>query len=167
MTQKEIDKFLANTKVYVNGKSKDIQEKLFSLGYHWSLGKCTEVIYEDKPFLYVSKDYNITYGRDMCFFIQHEHREISAEEILSLELTEPSYRPFKNSEECWNEMLKHQPFGWLKAKESKSVALIGNVYMDKEVWIVWTTNEKDLYSASEIFNNYVFTDGTLFGTKWE
>ena len=64
-------------------------------------------------------------------------------------------------------MLKHQPFGWLKAKESKSVALIGNVYMDKEVWIVWTTNEKDLYSASEIFNNYVFADGTPFGVKEE
>ena len=78
---------------------------------------------------------------------------------------EPSYRPFKNSEECWQEMLKHQPFGWLKAKESKSVALIGNVYMDKEVWIVWTTNEKDLYSASEIFNNCVFIDGTPFGVK--
>ena len=30
---------------------------------------------------------------------------------------EPKYRPFKNQEECWNEMLKHQPFVWLK--ESK------------------------------------------------
>ena len=80
---------------------------------------------------------------------------------------ESKYRPFKTKEECWEEMLKHQPFGWLKAKESKSVALIGNVYMDKEVWIVWTTNEKDLYSASEIFNNYVFADGTPFGVKEE
>ena len=78
---------------------------------------------------------------------------------------ESEYRPFKDMEECWQEMLKHQPFGWLKAKESKSVALIGNVYMDKKVWIVWTTNERDLYSASEIFNNYVFTDGTPFGVK--
>lgn len=78
---------------------------------------------------------------------------------------ELKYRPFKTKEECWEEMLKHQPFGWLKAKESKSVALIGSVYMDKEVWIVWTTNEKDLYSASEIFNNYVFADGTPFGVK--
>ena len=78
---------------------------------------------------------------------------------------ESKYRPFKDMEECWNEMLKHQPFGWLKAKESKSVALIGNVYMDKDVWIVWTTNERDLYRASEIFNNYVFADGTPFGVK--
>ena len=23
---------------------------------------------------------------------------------------EPKYRPFKNAEECWNEMMKHQPF---------------------------------------------------------
>ena len=28
--------------------------------------------------------------------------------------TEPKYRPFKNQEECWQEMLKHQPFGWLR-----------------------------------------------------
>ncbi len=27
---------------------------------------------------------------------------------------EPKYRPFKNAEECWQEMLKHQPFGWTK-----------------------------------------------------
>ena len=27
--------------------------------------------------------------------------------------TKPTYRPFKDNEECWNEMLKHQPFGWL------------------------------------------------------
>ena len=27
---------------------------------------------------------------------------------------EPKYRLFKTQEECWNEMLKHQPFGWVK-----------------------------------------------------
>ena len=27
---------------------------------------------------------------------------------------EPKYRPFKDKKECWQEMLKHQPFGWLK-----------------------------------------------------
>ena len=26
---------------------------------------------------------------------------------------EPRYRPFKSQEECWQEMLKHQPFGWI------------------------------------------------------
>lgn len=27
---------------------------------------------------------------------------------------EPKYRPFANAEECWEEMLKHQPLGWVK-----------------------------------------------------
>lgn len=28
--------------------------------------------------------------------------------------SEPKYRPFKDADECWQEMLKHQPFGWTK-----------------------------------------------------
>lgn len=28
----------------------------------------------------------------------------------------PKYRPFNNSKECWEEMQKHQPFGWIKCK---------------------------------------------------
>ena len=28
---------------------------------------------------------------------------------------EPKYRPFQNAEECWEEMQKHEPFGWIKA----------------------------------------------------
>lgn len=78
---------------------------------------------------------------------------------------EVKYRPFKTQKECWNEMFKHQPFGWLKNKESESVALIGNIYTDKEVFIVWTTNECRSYSVSETFDNYVFADGTPFGIK--
>ena len=80
---------------------------------------------------------------------------------------EPKYRPFKTKEECWNEMQKHQPFGWLKNKKRESVILIGNVYMDKEVLIVWATNEKDYNSASMVFNKYVFADGTPFGIREE
>lgn len=32
---------------------------------------------------------------------------------------EPKYRPFKDAEECWAEMLKHEPFGWVKAIPNK------------------------------------------------
>lgn len=78
---------------------------------------------------------------------------------------ETNYRPFKNAEECWNEMLKHQPFGWLKNKESESAVLIGNIFTDKEVLIVWATNERNSNSASKVFNKYVFADGTPFGVK--
>lgn len=80
---------------------------------------------------------------------------------------EPKYRPFKSMEECWQEMLKHQPFGWVKNKKRESVILIGNVYMDKEVLIVWATNERDSNSASMVFNKYVFADGTPFGIREE
>lgn len=34
---------------------------------------------------------------------------------------EPKYRPFNDAEECWQEMQKHQPFGWVKYKEEKSI----------------------------------------------
>lgn len=33
---------------------------------------------------------------------------------------EPKFRPFKDAEECWQEMLKHQPFGWVKFKDTES-----------------------------------------------
>ena len=79
---------------------------------------------------------------------------------------EPKYRPFKDIEECWNEMLKHQPFGWIKAKDSGSPMLIGNIYLniDEEVYIVWAYNGS-VYSASDAFYNFTFADGTPFGIK--
>lgn len=106
MTQKEIDNFLADTKVYVNGKSREIQEKLFSLGFEWFTGK-NQVANTDKPFLYIDGSKHIAYGTDMENFIKNRFLEITADDILSLELTEPTYRPFKDKDECWNEMLKH------------------------------------------------------------
>ena len=33
---------------------------------------------------------------------------------------EPKYRPFKTQEECWNEMIKHQPLGWVRSKKCKA-----------------------------------------------
>lgn len=165
MTKEEINKFLANTKVYVNGKSKEIQEKLFSLGYKWTTGK-TKVDCTEAPFLYISKNHYISIGLDMCIFTEHEHREVSAEDILSLEITEPTYRPFKDIEECWNEMKKHEPFGWLKSKDSGSLMLIGNIYLniDEEVYIVRAYNGT-VYSASDAFYNFTFVDETPFGIK--
>lgn len=81
---------------------------------------------------------------------------------------ESKYRPFKNQEECWNEMLKHQPFGWLKSKKTGSVGLIGTLYTKDEVlMIIWATNEYNKYTSFDVFNDYVFTDGTPFGIKEE
>lgn len=157
--------FLANTKVYVNGKSKEIQEKLFSLGYEWC-GGCTEVKYTKSPFLFIYPDMSFSMSCDINIFSSHKNREISAEELLSLEITEPTYRPFKDIEECWNEMKKHEPFGWLKSKDSGSLMLIGNIYLniDEEVYIVRAYNGT-VYSATDAFYNFTFADGTPFGIK--
>lgn len=161
MTKKEIDTFLANTKVYVNGKSKEIQEKLFSLGYYWTIGEDTGVIYEEMPFLFIYKEHMITYGCDMCNFIQHEHREITAEEILSLELTEPSYRPFKDKEECWQEMHKHPDFGWvIYDKKYYSICDVTS----NEITILYKY-DPCCFDFKSCMEELTFTDGTPFGIK--
>lgn len=64
---------------------------------------------------------------------------------------EPTYRPFKNKEECWEEMQKHQPFGWRKEIESgelRSAAIISD----------------DILYTQE-FKKFTFADGTPFGIK--
>lgn len=150
MKIREAIDFLANTKVYVNGKSKEIQEKLFSLGYEWLDGD-TNVCHTKSPFLYMSSSMTFTMGNDMEHFSERILREISAEEILSLELTETTYRPFKDAKECWNEMLKHEPFGWIKSKNENYLNVLGSI-----------NNAKNY---QYIFDNFTFADGTPFGIK--
>ena len=80
---------------------------------------------------------------------------------------EPKYRPFKTKEECWNEMLNHQPFGWLKEKENKKeMAHIGRIYdTHGDVLITLSINEGVNLSCSYFFREYTFADGTPFGSK--
>lgn len=157
MTQKEIDKFLANTKVYVDGKSREIQEKIFSFGFHWLIGN--QVSHTEKPFLYLKENKEITYGDDMKCFTGHEYFEISPKEILSLELDEPKYRPFKNIEECWDEMLKHQPFGWVKGVSG----ICYNIAMLDKSTVYFCNSTQWFYEYS--LKNHFFMDGTPFGIK--
>ena len=155
MTKEEIKKFLDNTKVYVNGKSKEIQEKLFSFGFSWYGRKGNKVQYTEKPFLFLSGDYEISYADDMVYFTNYRYREIAAEQILSLELTE-SFRPFKDKNECWNEMLKHQPFGWMCGKSNY-----------KQIQVVINSGVKfvDVFFTFDEAVDYTFADGTPFGIK--
>ena len=154
MTRKEIKKVLDNTKVYVNGKTAEIQEKLFSFGYQWANNK-DNVVNTNKPFLFIREKGTITCSSDMEWFINHENKEITAEEILSLELTE-SYQPFKNREECWNEMQKHQPFGWV-CHNSKyyQILVVGNVGI----------RFADLFLTFDQAADYTFADGAPFGKE--
>ena len=76
---------------------------------------------------------------------------------------EPTYRPFANAEECWEEMLKHQPFGWVKLKDTES-----GYYMLKGIasQVVIGFNET-AFSYKKVFEDYTFSDGTPFGVKVE
>ena len=83
---------------------------------------------------------------------------------------EPKYRPFKSQEDCWQEMLKHQPFGWLKSKKNGRLRCIGEVSWSDEfetVHIALSTSESLSRSANSMFYEYTFADCTPFGTKEE
>ena len=81
---------------------------------------------------------------------------------------EPKYRPFKNQEECWQEMLRHQPFGWLKSIRKQEKVHIGRVFEVKDyVLITLSINEGINNNSSYFFNEYTFADGTPFGIKEE
>lgn len=73
--------------------------------------------------------------------------------------TEPKYRPFKNQEECWQEMQKHQPFGWVMRIEIGSFVHITSV----QSTAIMFTDYKYIYENA--FRYYKFPDGTPFGIK--
>ena len=75
---------------------------------------------------------------------------------------EPKYRPFKSQEECWNEMLKHQPLGWLRSKRIKDVYQLITI-RNHEIRIF---ADLPLY-FSRAYREYEFPDGTPFGIKKE
>lgn len=73
---------------------------------------------------------------------------------------EPKFRPFKDAEECWAEMEKHQPFGWVKTKDKGiRLCIIG-------------LNQKSAFTQvghkyDEALDEFIFADGLPFGVKVE
>lgn len=80
---------------------------------------------------------------------------------LKLEKIEPKYRPFRTKEECWNEMLKHQPFGWVKHTSSNEYFYsILEVIDDGCVFV-----HGPMVPFDEVYEFNTFADGTPFGIK--
>lgn len=79
---------------------------------------------------------------------------------------EPKYRPFKNKEECWQEMLKHQPFGWVISPNGEANSLI--IYIDNEGLVIGDRNNGVMrfVTATDLFK-IKFADGIPFGVKVE
>ena len=71
---------------------------------------------------------------------------------------EPKYRPFKDAEECWVEMLNHQPFGWVVGRKDGVMHLIRGL----EYVSVYTSIQ---YSFKDAFDKFAFADLVPFGVK--
>ena len=77
---------------------------------------------------------------------------------------EPKYRPFKDAEECWNEMLKHQPFGWVKCESCyNTIVSVSNI----DVVLVSCSGDSITQPFDEVMDDSTFADGTPFGVKVE
>lgn len=79
---------------------------------------------------------------------------------------EQKYRPFANKEECWQEMLKHQPFVWVKDKNVEDdYYIIDGVYYSENSEASVASMSGEAFSYKELVDNYLFADGTPFGIK--
>ena len=77
---------------------------------------------------------------------------------------ESEYRPFANAEECWKEMLKHQPFGWIKCVEGYlNITYVG----DEQVYLADPDGGAILLDSKTSYQDNTFVDGTPFGIKVE
>lgn len=72
---------------------------------------------------------------------------------------EPKYRPFKDAEECWQEMLKHQPFGWLKDKVDGHFVQLTVVDSKGAM----SLNRNQGWTLWDMMQCYTFADGAAFG----
>ena len=77
---------------------------------------------------------------------------------------EPKYRSFRNAEECWNEMKKHKPFGWIKCKEGYfNIVYVNNFY----VGLADNDGSRILLASKNSYQDNTFADGTPFGSLEE
>ena len=72
---------------------------------------------------------------------------------------DPTYRPFKNGEECWQEMQKHQPFGWVKSTLFKDFDLV------QRVTTLYVEINREIIDYKDALDKFTFADGTNFGVK--
>lgn len=80
---------------------------------------------------------------------------------------EPTYRPFKDAEECWQEMLKHQPFGWIISTNTERSKMIDVFDGSEDANDLPISINGSWWKLAQVFEKFTFTDGTPFGMKVE
>lgn len=76
---------------------------------------------------------------------------------------ESKYRPFKDTKECWQEMQKHQPFGWVINISNGRAYNLQSVLLEDGVLYI----RSSYVELGRAFIDYTFADGTPFGVKDE
>ena len=74
----------------------------------------------------------------------------------------PKYRPFKDAEECWLKMQKHQPFGWVKWNDVRY-----NIYAVSSTSVCLINGNCENMDFAYAYQKLTFADGTPFGVKEE
>lgn len=94
-----------------------------------------------------------------------EMKEIGFWNVIEYRIKpDPKYRPFKDAEECWQEMQKHQPFGWLKGDKCfYNIVSVSNI----DVSMANVSGDIIILNFSDVMEDNTFSDGTPFGMKVE
>ena len=109
---------------------------------------------EGRPIQYRIKDNKSAKWND----VDKNYHKFSPHSFMYRIKPEPKYRPFKDEKECWTEMQRHQPVGWVKCKGDGSLGLITLIISEESIYI------NSIGSNSErTMREFTFADGTPFG----
>ena len=81
---------------------------------------------------------------------------------------EPKYRPFKDAKECWAEIKKHHPFGWIHVTDDNlyhNIIMLAPELGCHEAYI--RIGNCTVRGLEETFRIATFADGQPFGVKIE
>ena len=92
-----------------------------------------------------------------CLLLKPFGEDKSCFKSLS-QITYPGYRPFENYEECWYEMLKHEPFSWVIDGN-----MIRKPIIEVSKYNLLTKEAKHNFNTA--FTCFKFVDGTPFGKR--
>ena len=71
---------------------------------------------------------------------------------------EPTYRPFKNAKECFEEMKKHYPIGWIcRDGGFQQITRVGTTYIKADEYIH--------FFGEKFHKKVTFADGQPFGIQ--
>ena len=103
------------------------------------------------------KPIEVLLAGEWCEIIQDKYVFNIEDEFYRIK-KEPKYRPFKNAKECFEEMKKHQPIGWLRNNKDFSIITAFN---NKVIEFQHSSFDFD----DILIHGITFADGQPFGIE--